>query len=167
MRDNASGHLPWRCFLLRRDVHWSIVNNQAGFCAAVTSDPATAAAVSAEVLAAQSPLSITLAGAVYGLLVHWRVFPVVYGPSLVLFFWSSSRKVCYSRITTSTCTVMCVCAEGSSPLYRSLHHSLKIFDNERKMRRGQYVERVACDDACVCCSSLSVAKLMSACLLHL
>lgn len=33
------------------------------------------------------------AGALYGLLVHWRVFPVIYGPSLILFFWSRTHRV--------------------------------------------------------------------------
>lgn len=47
------------------------------------------------VSSARSYICIATAGAVYGLLVHWRVFPVVYGPSLILFFWNTSRKVCH------------------------------------------------------------------------
>lgn len=35
-------------------------------------------------------LALGAAGAVYGLLVHWRVFPVIYGPSLVLHLWHRS-----------------------------------------------------------------------------
>lgn len=36
---------------------------------------------------------MALAGALYGLLVHWRVFPVIHGPSLILHIWSQSHRV--------------------------------------------------------------------------
>jgi hypothetical protein len=45
--------------------------------------------------------STATSGAVYGLLVHWRVFPVIYGPSLLLFFWHKARKV--HHITRPNC----------------------------------------------------------------
>ena len=35
---------------------------------------------------------IAAAGAVFGLLVHWRIFPVLYGPSLVVYFWAQAGK---------------------------------------------------------------------------
>ena len=35
-----------------------------------------------------------LAGCLFGLLVHWRVFPLIYGPSLVLYIWEIAPTVC-------------------------------------------------------------------------
>lgn len=40
---------------------------------------------------------LATAGAIYGLLVHWRVFPVIYGPSLILFLWTQSHGVRCTR----------------------------------------------------------------------
>lgn len=34
---------------------------------------------------------VAAAGALYGLLVHWRIFPVLYGPCLIALFWAAAR----------------------------------------------------------------------------
>lgn len=62
-------------------------------CFLVTGASKCAGKRTSAVSSARSYICIATAGAVYGLLVHWRVFPVVYGPSLILFFWNTSRKV--------------------------------------------------------------------------
>eukprot|EP00892_Ulva_mutabilis_P011856 jgi/Ulvmu1/9042/UM005_0135.1 len=46
----------------------------------------------ASATAGQGALCLALAGGVYGLLVHWRVFPVIYGPSLMLYLWTITTR---------------------------------------------------------------------------
>lgn len=55
---------------------------------------------------------MAMAGAVYALLVHWRVFPVIYGPSLMLYLWSITNGVWPAAAInhTSICAPLARCA---------------------------------------------------------
>lgn len=55
-----------------------------------------------------------VAGALFGLFVHWRVFPVIYGPSLVCCIWHKTAQVCAWLVcAVFYCPRSCVCGESA------------------------------------------------------